>query len=90
MQLSEIRAQFPQLQGDLVYFDNAAGGLIPQRSLDAVQDYLAHYGSINSVPSHVRGAEVLALKHRARAATALFLHAQPDEIAIGQSEGQTV
>ncbi len=85
MQLSEIRAQFPQLTDSLVYFDNAAGGLIPQRSLDAIQTYLTRYGSINSVPSHVRGAEVLALKQRARAATALFLNAQPNEVAIGPS-----
>ncbi len=85
MQLSEIRSQFSQLTDGLVYFDNAAGGLIPQRSLDAIQTYLTRYGSINSVPSHVRGAEVLALKHRARAATALFLNAQPNEVAIGPS-----
>ena len=90
MQLPEIRAQFPQLYSpqlanDLIYFDNAAGGLMPQRSLDAVQSYLARYGSINSVPGHVRGAEVLALKQRARAATALFLNAQPQEVAIGPS-----
>ncbi|WP_424951505.1 cysteine desulfurase-like protein [Deinococcus sp.] len=85
MQLSDIRAQFPQLQGGLVYFDNAAGGLIPQRSLDAIQTYLTRYGSINSVPGHLRGAEVLALKHRARAATALFLNAQPEEVAMGPS-----
>ncbi len=90
MEFPEIRAQFPQLhsaqlQDGLVYFDNAAGGLIPQRSLDAIQNYLTRYGSINSVPSHVRGAEVLALKHRARGATALFLNAQPGEVAIGPS-----
>lgn len=90
MEFPEIRAQFPQLhsaqlQDGLVYFDNAAGGLIPQRSLDAIQNYLTRYGSINSVPSHMRGAEVLALKHRARGATALFLNAQPGEVAIGPS-----
>jgi cysteine desulfurase family protein (TIGR01976 family) len=85
MNLAEIRAQFPQLQDGLVYFDNAAGGLIPQRTLDAVQTYLTRYGSINSMPGHTRGAEVLALKYRAREATALFLNAQPEEVAIGQS-----
>ncbi|WP_425146057.1 cysteine desulfurase-like protein [Deinococcus sp.] len=80
-----IRAQFPQLQDGLVYFDNAAGGLIPQRSLDAIQTYLTRYGSINSVPGHLRGAEVLALKQRARAATALFLNAESEEVALGPS-----
>ncbi|WP_188964189.1 cysteine desulfurase-like protein [Deinococcus aquiradiocola] len=85
MQLADIRAQFPQLQDDLVYLDNAAGGLVPQRTLDAVQAYLSRFGSINSMPGHARGAEVLALKGRARAATALFLNAQPQEVAIGPS-----
>ncbi len=85
MQLSEIRAQFPQLEDGLVYLDNAAGGLIPQRTLGAIQAYLTRYGSINSMPGHARGAEVLALKYRAREATALFLNAEPDEVAIGQS-----
>ncbi len=85
MNLAEIRAQFPQFNDGLVYFDNAAGGLIPQRTLDAVQTYLTRYGSINSMPGHARGAEVLALKYRAREATALFLNAQPEEVAIGQS-----
>ncbi|WP_407570130.1 cysteine desulfurase-like protein [Deinococcus altitudinis] len=85
MNLAEIRAQFPQLQDGLVYLDNAAGGLIPQRTLDAIQGYLTRYGSINSMPGHARGAEVLALKYRAREATALFLNAEPGEVAIGQS-----
>jgi len=85
MQLSEIRAQFPQLDGDLVYLDNAAGGLMPARSIAAIGTYLTRYGSINSVPGHVRGAEVLALKGRVREATALFLNAEPGEVAIGQS-----
>ncbi|WP_407538298.1 cysteine desulfurase-like protein [Deinococcus radiomollis] len=85
MNLAEIRAQFPQLQDGLVYLDNAAGGLIPQRTLEAIQGYLTRYGSINSMPGHARGAEVLALKYRAREATALFLNALPEEVAIGQS-----
>ncbi|MFC4455020.1 cysteine desulfurase-like protein [Deinococcus sonorensis] len=85
MDLSAIRARFPQLDGDLVYLDNAAGGLMPATSIQAIQEYLTRYGSINSMAGHVRGAEVLALKQRARAATALFLNAQPHEVAIGQS-----
>jgi len=85
MQLSEIRAQFPQLDGDLVYLDNAAGGLMPARSIAAISTYLTRYGSINSLPGHARGAEVLALKGRVREATALFLNAEPGEVAIGQS-----
>lgn len=85
MQLSEIRAQFPQLDGDLVYLDNAAGGLMPTRSIAAISTYLTRYGSINSLPGHARGAEVLALKGRVREATALFLNAEPGEVAIGQS-----
>ncbi|MGI8747574.1 MAG: cysteine desulfurase-like protein, partial [Deinococcus sp.] len=90
MDLTTIRAQFPQLHSPqldngLIYFDNAAGGLIPQRSLDAMQEYLGRYGSINSMPGHRHGAEVLALKGRAREATALFMNADKGEVAIGPS-----
>lgn len=85
MQLDAIRAQFPQLSRGLIYFDNAAGGLMPQRSIDAIRDYLTLAGSANSMASHTLGREALALKHRARAATALFLNAEPDEVAMGPS-----
>ncbi|GGR14563.1 cysteine desulfurase-like protein [Deinococcus ruber] len=85
MQLDAIRAQFPQLQNGLIYFDNAAGGLMPQRSIDAIREYLNGAGSANAMPTHRLGQAALALKHHARAATALFVNAEPGEVAMGPS-----
>ena len=85
LSLKEIRSQFAPLQSGLIYFDNAAGGLLPERSVNAVAEHLRRYGAINSTPGHAAGAEILALKTRARAATATFLKAQPHEVALAQS-----
>ncbi|RJF72528.1 cysteine desulfurase-like protein [Deinococcus cavernae] len=80
-----LRAQFPSLASGRVYLDNAAGGLIPQHSIDAVQAHLTRYGATNALPGHQPGAEVLALRQRAREATALFLNADPADVALGPS-----
>ena len=90
LSLEQIRAQFPQLhspplQNGLIYFDNAAGGLLPTRSIAAITRHLTEFGAINSTPGHAAGAEILALKVRAREATATFLNAAPNEVALAQS-----
>lgn len=85
LSLEQIRTQFPPLQHGLIYFDNAAGGLLPTRSIAAITDHLTRYGATNSTPGHAAGAEILALKVRARAATAAFINAAPGEVALAQS-----
>lgn len=80
-----LRAQFPSLANGRVYLDNAAGGLLPQQSIDAITAHLARYGATNALPGHQPGAEVLALRQRAREATALFLNADPADVALGPS-----
>ncbi|AWN23891.1 cysteine desulfurase-like protein [Deinococcus irradiatisoli] len=81
----QIRAQFPPLESGLIYLDNAAGGLLPRRSIEAVTRHLTRLGGINSTPGHAPGQEVSALKTLARDATATFINARPDEVALGQS-----
>ncbi|MBZ9753055.1 cysteine desulfurase-like protein [Deinococcus sp. HMF7604] len=81
----DLRAQFPPLQGGRAYLDNAAGGLLPTRAIAAVTDHLTRYGATNAMPGHQPGREILALKHRAREATALFLNAAPEDVALAQS-----
>lgn len=85
LSLEQIRQQFPPLQHGLIYFDNAAGGLLPTRSIAAITDHLTRYGATNSTPGHAAGAEIMALKVRARAATAAFINAAPGEVALAQS-----
>ncbi|MEF2277678.1 cysteine desulfurase-like protein [Deinococcus sp. YIM 134068] len=83
--LEAIRAQFPPLASGRAYLDNAAGGLLPTRSIAAITDHLTRYGATNAMPGHAPGREVLALKHRAREGTALFLNATPEDVALGPS-----
>ncbi|PTA69411.1 cysteine desulfurase-like protein [Deinococcus arcticus] len=81
----DLRAQFPPLEQGRAYLDNAAGGLIPTRAIAAVTAHLTRYGATNAMPGHRPGREILALKHRAREATALFLNAAPEDVALAQS-----
>ncbi len=80
-----LREQFPPLAAGRAYLDNAAGGLLPLRSIEAITAHLMRYGATNAMPGHLPGAEILALKHHARQATALFLNAQPEDVALAQS-----
>lgn len=82
---TELRAQFPSLEAGRAYLDNAAGGLLPRRSVGAITAHLSRYGATNALPGHQPGQEVLALRNRAREATALFLNADPADVATGPS-----
>lgn len=82
---ADIRTQFPSLGGGRAYLDNAAGGLLPQRSIDAITAHLTHYGATNALPGHTPGQDMIALKQRAREGTALFLNAHPGDVALGPS-----
>lgn len=85
MNLEAIRAQFPPLASGRAYLDNAAGGLLPTRAITAITEHLTRYGATNAMPGHLPGREVLALKGRAREATALFLNARAEDVALGPS-----
>jgi cysteine desulfurase family protein (TIGR01976 family) len=85
MNLDAIRAQFPPLAAGRAYLDNAAGGLLPTRAIAAITDHLTRYGATNAMPGHQPGREILALKHRARGGTALFLNADAEDVALGPS-----
>ncbi len=83
--LHALRDQFPPLQHGRAYLDNAAGGLLPRRSIEAITAHLTQFGATNAMPSHAPGQAVLDLKTRARAATALFLNAEAPDVALGPS-----
>lgn len=81
----ELRLQFPSLKQGRAYLDNAAGGLIPQQSIEAITQHLTRYGATNGMVAHEPGREILALKQKVREATALLMNAKPADIAIGPS-----
>ena len=79
------RAQFPQLANGMAFLDNAAGGLMPQRSIDAITTFLTRHGAMNAGMGYAESDHVLEVKTRARELTATFLNAQPHETVLGPS-----
>lgn len=81
----QLRLQFPSIQQGRAYLDNAAGGLIPLRSIEAITEHLTRYGATNSIVGHQPGRELVALKQQVRENTALFMNGEAADIAIGPS-----
>ncbi|ADV67134.1 cysteine desulfurase-like protein [Deinococcus maricopensis] len=82
---ARARAHFPQLTADHAFLDNAAGSFTPEHTHRAILAHLQDLGSVNAGMGHPHGDRVLDLKTRARAATATFLNAHPNEVALGPS-----
>lgn len=80
-----LRAQFPALHQGRAYLDNAAGGLLPQRTIDAVTAHLTRYGATNASAVHAPGRTLADLRRQAREATAVFLNADPQDVALASS-----
>ena len=83
LNLDHIRAEFPALQGDCVYLDNAGGSLVLRRVADRVRDYLltssVQLGASYS-ESQDAGARVLAAR---RSVATLINAAHDDEVVMG-------
>ncbi|BDT68046.1 cysteine desulfurase [Comamonadaceae bacterium OS-1] len=85
LNLDHIRAEFPALQNDCVYLDNAGGSQVLRRVADRVRDYLLT-SSVQLGASYAQsqdaGAKVLA----ARRAVAELINAPfDDEVVMGGS-----
>ena len=83
LNLDHIRAEFPALQGECVYLDNAGGSLVLRRVADRVRDYL-HSSSVQLGASYSEsqdaGARVLAAR---RSVATLINAAHDDEVVMG-------
>lgn len=83
--IDEVRASFPALQDDFIFFDNAAGAQSPQIVLDAVADHLLHR-NVQRGGRYRQSQEVDEVIARARASVALLVNARhPDEISFGMN-----
>jgi cysteine desulfurase family protein (TIGR01976 family) len=83
--INEVRASFPALQDDFIFFDNAAGAQSPQIVLDAVADHLLHR-NVQRGGRYRQSQEVDEVIVRARASVALLVNARhPDEISFGMN-----
>src|ERR1043166_2605553 len=81
--VEQVRAAFPALQNDFIFFDNAAGAQAPQRVLNAVADHLLHR-NVQRGGRYLHSQEVDATIARARESVALLVNARhPEEISFG-------
>ncbi|MEL6222076.1 MAG: cysteine desulfurase-like protein [Cyanobacteria bacterium J06627_8] len=85
LQLDDVRSQFPSLQSDWIFMDNAGGSQIAQPVLQRIQDYLvqsnvqlgASYAVSQQASDRVRQGDL--------AAAQLMNAADPSEIIMGAS-----
>jgi cysteine desulfurase family protein (TIGR01976 family) len=83
--IGTARAAFPALEGDFIFFDNAAGAQSPQTVLNAVANHLLHR-NVQRGGRYRQSQEVDAAIAQARASVALLVNARhPDEISFGMN-----
>ena len=83
--IDQIRAAFPALQDDFIFFDNAAGAQSPQTVLNAVADHLLHR-NVQRGGRYRHSREVDESISRARESVAVLVNARhPEEIAFGMN-----
>ena len=83
------RSQFPALDGDWAFLENAGGTLVPRQVIERTQRYM----TFNQVqPGEGYGPSVEAAERIAegRAALAALINAEVDEIVIGPSTSSNV
>jgi cysteine desulfurase family protein (TIGR01976 family) len=83
--VDQLRATFPALQDNFIFFDNAAGAQSPKAVLNAVADHLLHR-NVQRGGRYRQSQEVDATIARARESVALLVNARhPDEISFGMN-----
>jgi cysteine desulfurase family protein (TIGR01976 family) len=81
--LNQVRAFFPALAREVVYFDNPGGTQVAQQVITRMQTYLTRHNA-NHGGTFVTSIESDALVEEARQAAADFLNAaRPEEIILG-------
>src|SRR4029077_7143002 len=83
--VDQVRAAFPALQDEFIFFDNAAGAQSPNTVLNAVAYHLLHR-NVQRGGRYRHSQEVDEAIARARASVALLVNARhPDEISFGMN-----
>ena len=85
LNLDRIRAEFPALQNDCVYLDNAGGSLVLRRVADRIRDYLLT-SSVQLGASYAQSQDAGARVMAARRSVAELINApHDDEVVMGGS-----
>lgn len=87
LDVNAIRALFPALQQDQVYFDNAGGSQTLGSVIDSIDQYLRS-SNVQLGATYEVGKESTARHGAAYEAGARYLNAHPDEIVYGASTTQ--
>ncbi len=83
--VDHVRAAFPALQDEFIFFDNAAGAQSPKAVLNAVANHLLHR-NVQRGGRYKQSREVDEAIAQARASVALLVNARhPDEISFGMN-----
>jgi cysteine desulfurase family protein (TIGR01976 family) len=83
--INQVRAAFPALQDDFVFFDNAAGAQAPQMVLSAVAHHLLHR-NVQRGGRYKHSLEVDQSIRQARSSVGLLVNAwHADEISFGMN-----
>src|SRR5215467_1158497 len=83
--VDQVRAAFPALQDDFIFFDNAAGAQSPQTVLNAVANHLLHR-NVQRGGRYKQSQEVDEAIAQARTSVALLVNARHrDEISFGMN-----
>jgi cysteine desulfurase family protein (TIGR01976 family) len=83
--IDHVRAAFPALQDDFIFFDNAAGAQSPQSVLNAVANHLLHR-NVQRGGRYRQSREVDEAIAQARESVALLVNARhSDEISFGMN-----
>ncbi len=83
--INEVRAAFPALQEDFIFFDNAAGAQSPRTVLDTVADHLLHR-NVQRGGRYRHSQDVDRAIAQARESVALLVNARHnDEISFGMN-----
>ncbi len=78
----KYRKDFPILQQNMIYFDNACMSLKPKQVLDAMYEYYTEYTACGGRSSHTLAKEVETQVAKTRHAVKSFIHAKKDEEII--------
>jgi cysteine desulfurase family protein (TIGR01976 family) len=83
--IDQVRAAFPALQDDFIFFDNAAGAQSPKTVLDTVANHLLRR-NVQRGGRYKHSQEVDEAIAQARASVALLVNARhPEEISFGMN-----
>ncbi|KAK6212928.1 aminotransferase class-V [Colletotrichum tabaci] len=87
LDIAAVRAKFPALSQDQVFFDNAGGSQTLGTVIDSIRDYLSQ-SNVQLGASYKVGQRATASYGEGYQAGAQYINASPDEIVFGASTTQ--